>query len=133
MDVPLAVVADAANVSREGKLNILGLFDTIRAEAFPCVHPMLALVIRFQGDPGDRGQRKELRIQFVDEDGQLLISLDSVLAVAADAGLRPTFDNILAIGGLQLPRPGGYEFLVLVNGQTQARVPLRAELIQTGA
>ena len=31
MDVPLAVLADAANVAADGRLNILGIFGEIRS------------------------------------------------------------------------------------------------------
>jgi len=33
--IPLAVIADSANVSREGKLNILGIFQNIGAKIVP--------------------------------------------------------------------------------------------------
>ena len=33
MDVSLARLADAANTSRDGKLNLLGIFDAIQAPA----------------------------------------------------------------------------------------------------
>ena len=44
MDITLAVCCVAANVSREGKLNLLGIFNSIHAAEFPCTHPHLALV-----------------------------------------------------------------------------------------
>jgi hypothetical protein len=34
MDVALAVLADFANSSADGKLNILGIFDTVYAEQY---------------------------------------------------------------------------------------------------
>ena len=49
MHVKVALLADYSNVSREGKLNILGIFDTIYAPTFPTTHPHMQLVIRFEG------------------------------------------------------------------------------------
>ena len=39
MEVKVALLADGANVSREGKLNLLGIFDTLFARSFPTTHP----------------------------------------------------------------------------------------------
>ena len=39
MQVPLAVLADSANVSQEGKLNIMGIFTQINAQSLPCDTP----------------------------------------------------------------------------------------------
>lgn len=46
MEVSLALLADYANVTREGKLNLLGLFDRIDARAVPWVHPQMQLVLQ---------------------------------------------------------------------------------------
>ena len=48
MRVPLAVLADYANVTTDGKLNIMGIFNRIFASALPVVHPQMRLVMRFQ-------------------------------------------------------------------------------------
>ena len=48
MDVTLALLADAANVSQDGKLNILGIFNGLGAAAFPATHPSMHLVLRFE-------------------------------------------------------------------------------------
>ena len=50
MRVSLALLADYSNVSREGKLNILGIFDTIYAPRFPTTHAHLQLVVRFEAE-----------------------------------------------------------------------------------
>jgi len=48
MEVVLAVLADYANVSQEGKLNIMGIFDIISSEKFPTFHPEMKLVVQFE-------------------------------------------------------------------------------------
>ena len=55
MNVSFALFADAANISREGKLNILGVFDAIQVGALPAVHPRANLVVRLKGGPDDVG------------------------------------------------------------------------------
>jgi hypothetical protein len=41
VDVTLAVLADYANVSQEGKLNILGVFQEVNPVAFPAGVPQM--------------------------------------------------------------------------------------------
>ena len=45
MHVSFAIFADAANLSQEGKLNILGVFDAVQVGQTPTVHPRAHLVV----------------------------------------------------------------------------------------
>ena len=47
MRVDLALLADAATVDSAGKLNILGIFDSITSTRFPAKHGLISLVLRF--------------------------------------------------------------------------------------
>ena len=51
MELTLALLADYANISREGKLNIMGIFEQIFALSFPAVHAQLQLVLRLESSP----------------------------------------------------------------------------------
>src|SRR5271166_5491076 len=55
MHVSFALFADAANISQEGKLNILGVFDALQIGALPAVHPRATLVVRLKAEEGDEG------------------------------------------------------------------------------
>lgn len=55
MHVSFALFADAANISQEGKLNILGVFDALAIGALPAVHPRATLVVRLKAEEGDEG------------------------------------------------------------------------------
>lgn len=55
MHVSFALFADAANLSQEGKLNILGVFDALQVGSLPAVHPRAALVVRLKADTEDVG------------------------------------------------------------------------------
>ncbi|MFP5355722.1 MAG: DUF6941 family protein, partial [Gemmatimonadota bacterium] len=46
MHVSFALFADAANISQEGKLNILGVFDAVQVGQLPAVHPRAHLADR---------------------------------------------------------------------------------------
>lgn len=55
MIVPFAVLADYANVIADGKLNILGIFDTIYGASLPVEVPNMRLAMQLQTEPRDRG------------------------------------------------------------------------------
>ena len=55
MQVSFALFADAANLSQEGKLNILGVFDAVQVGALPTVHRRASLVVHLKGDEKDAG------------------------------------------------------------------------------
>ena len=55
MQVSFALFADAANLSQEGKLNILGVFDALQVGSLPTVHPRAHLVVHLKGTQMDVG------------------------------------------------------------------------------
>ena len=131
MDVTLALLADGANVSREGKLNVFGIFDTIFARAFPTTHPQMQLVLRFELDV-DEGGRRDVEVQFVAADGRVLFRLPGAVSVQQRApGERTRMDHILTLNNVQLEHPGRYRFNVVVEGELAAVVPLQVEQVAT--
>ncbi len=57
MNIQVAVLCDAANEDN-GKLNLLGAFDTIYAPQMPAVHPQCSVALRVTFMSGDEGARK---------------------------------------------------------------------------
>jgi len=58
MHISFAVFADAANLSQEGKLNILGVFDALQVAILPTIHPRTHFVVRLKANGDDTGQHK---------------------------------------------------------------------------
>src|SRR5205807_2768216 len=81
MEVTLALLADAANVTPEGKLNILGTFDIIYASKFPHVHPSMVLVIRFTAKRAEFGRKRPIEINLMDEDGKMLGKIEGTIEI----------------------------------------------------
>ncbi len=126
MDVTLAVCCDAANVSREGKLNLLGIFNSIHASEFPCTHPHLALVLRVEAHIGEEGVYP-LEIKLADEDGQEVFKVNGQLSLRGAKPGRPmTAQTIMDINNFQLPHAGTYSFEVFVNNRHLRSVPVHA-------
>lgn len=124
MKVPLALVCDAANVSREGKLNILGVFSALRARQFPCVHPSLTLVVGLEATYTERGEHS-IDIRLVDADGGELIKLDGQVNIQGERPGRPIFTQaILQLNNIAFPHPGTYTVDILVDRRHERSVPL---------
>src|SRR5215217_4763717 len=81
MEVKLAVLADYANVSQDGKLNIMGIFQEINATALPFPLPQMYLVLTFEAGPAEFGSEKQLRVVLVDSDGNERMSLKGQVKV----------------------------------------------------
>lgn len=126
LEVTLAVCCDAANVSREGKLNLLGIFNSIHAQQFPATHPHLSLVIRVEARFGDEGTYP-IHIPFVDEDGGELFKIDGQLTLqGAQPGRPTTAQTVMDINNFQLPRPGTYTFEIFLGESHHRSVAIHA-------
>lgn len=126
MDVIFAVLADAANISQEGKLNILGSFANINAATFPARHPEMQLVLRMEASPAEFGMQKKLEVKVMDEDGQKVsgFSGDITVPPAKDPGDRSRMQLIVRLLDTVFPRKGRYVFSVLIDGRTESEIPL---------
>jgi hypothetical protein len=128
MQVKLALLADSANISREGKLNILGVFDTIYTRQFPTKHPHMQLVMRFEASPEEAGRRCQVEVQLVTQDGRVVFRVPgSVDLVRRELGEMVGVDHILALANISFEEPGRYTFRIAVDGVVAASVPLRVE------
>src|SRR2546428_13107591 len=116
MEVKLAVLADGANVSREGKLNLLGIFDTLFARSFPTTHPQMQLVIRFEAAAGEAGSTRQGEIQLVAGGGSILFRLPGALTVPQHGlGDAIRMGHALTLNHGQVEGPGGYRLAVPVG------------------
>ena len=125
MDVELAVLADYSNVSKEGKLNIMGIFDRIWAKSFPAVHPSAQLIMRFECGGAEYGTQKDIKIVTVNEDGKQISSLDGELDIASEQNQpRLKIDHSLTLMNMRFESPGQYAISILVSGEEKASIPL---------
>lgn len=130
MEVPLALLADYANISREGKLNVMGVFNRISARQFPTVHPEMQLVFRLEAGPAERGQEKVIEIKLLDEDARLLQHLTGHLTVPTESPtLVVQMDQVIKFSGTTFEKPGSYRFDILVGGETKRTVEFSVEQI----
>jgi hypothetical protein len=124
MHISFAVFADGANLSQEGKLNVLGVFDALQVGGFPAVHPRTHFVLRLKGSMEDTGQHT-LGFHWISPSDEELWSSDGELNVAP--GPNPAFEMdlpIIAVIDLPLNSPGLYTMRVALDGAPTADVRL---------
>jgi hypothetical protein len=131
MDIEFAFLADAAQVPPDGKLYVLGgNVDRIHAQQFPTTHPSMTLVMKVQMHASECNRPHQLQIDLWDSQGNPLLDP----SISAEIGLAPDPDDptgpsslLIPVNmmGLQFPRPGLYEFHIVMNGRHLKTVPLR--------
>jgi hypothetical protein len=125
MHVTFALFADAANLSQEGKLNILGVFDALQVATLPALHPRATLVVHLKGSLNDAGSHR-VSLQWLSPSGMELWSSDGELGVAQPpSGVLDMNFPLIAQLDLPLDVPGGYLMRVGLDGQTHAEVPVQ--------
>ena len=125
MHMTFALFADAANVSQEGKLNILGVFDALQVGSLPSLHPRATLVVHLKGSPSDAGAHR-VTLQWMSPSGSELWSSDGELGVVPPPNGVVEMDfPLIAQLDLPLDVAGRYVMRVGLDGATFAEVPLQ--------
>jgi hypothetical protein len=130
VNVQVAILCDAAT-DDNGKLNLLGAFDTIYAQQLPAIHPQCAVALRVTFAAGDEGQHK-LALNFIDADGHpIMPAMEIPVTVALPEDVHFVTRNfIVNIQQLKFVEAGLYSVDVLLDGRSQASIPLQVKLIQ---
>jgi hypothetical protein len=132
MKLTLALLADFANKTSDGKLNILGTFNRIYSAQYPAIHSEMKLVLRFELHPVELEQPKKLELQLRDDRGTKVFSVTADMTITAtpdaETGEMVNFDMILGMNGFHIESAGRYEFVILVNGDLKGAIPFTAAL-----
>ena len=124
MKVELFALADAATDSA-GKLNILGIYDTIQAQRVPAVHGRCAIVIKIRFERIERGDHR-LRLSIVDQDGQPVIpALDAPMTMQfPDQMPSAAAQLILDLQNLEFKKFGEFSVDLAIDGRQEASIPV---------
>jgi hypothetical protein len=122
MNIDAFLLCDAATDS-QGKLNVLGAFDTIFAKSVPVVHPQCAVAIRIRLSRSEQGEHK-FAVHFVDANGKHIIpQVEGGFNVALN-DTSGSVNLIFNIQGLKLESYGEYGVTLLIDGKDSVRLPL---------
>ena len=134
MIIQTAVICDAAT-DYQGKLNLLGAFDTISTIKMPAIHPQCSLALRVVFDRMEEGQHL-FKLKFVDDDGKMIIPQMEVpvpVQFPPDTNFS-TRNIIINIQNLKFERAGSYSLEVAADNHHLVSIPLSVRLVPfTGA
>lgn len=126
MRVKLALLADFANVTREGKLNIIGKFDRIWFRDLPVRIASMHLIIEIEAYYAERGRPQRLTVTLDDPDGGRLLELPADVMVAGGTPGNPIgTGQILALNNLEFLKAGGYTFNIFINEHLAEQLTLQ--------
>ena len=124
--IALSAIADTANISKEGKLNITGIFNSINVAGFPAAHPSMVLVFVIEGERSEAQSEHKLKVDLIDEDGNHVIP--SIEGNIRFADIPPSGSihapQILHLVNVQFKKEGHHEFKIIINGEVRASVPI---------
>lgn len=116
MHVSFALFADAANLSQEGKLNILGVFDALQVATLPAVHPRAHLVVHLKGTGADIGQHT-VSFRWLGPNGQELWTSTGDLNVGPPPpGVAEMDLPLIAQLDLPMDSAGSYNMAIAIDG-----------------
>jgi hypothetical protein len=125
MNIEVLSLCDAATVDVDGKLNVLGAFDTFWTGNVPALYPACAIAIRIRFDNSERGVHT-ISINFVDLDGNFIIpAINGKINVSFPDEQRSGSANLVFnIQRLRLENHGEYSIDLSVDGTMESTAPL---------
>jgi hypothetical protein len=134
MEILSVTLCDAA-ADYQGKLCILGAFDSIYAAQFPCVHPACSVAIRILLRDEDVGAHT-VGIVFINPDGQPLTPIENLPVFNFQVSPMPAHvffasqNFVLNWHGLQAQEPGQYEIRIFVDAEIARTIPFQFVQVQ---
>jgi hypothetical protein len=124
MNIEVYSLCDAAT-NDTGKLNMLGVFDTIQAKQLPVIYLQCAIALRIRFESIERGEHK-VAVNFVDLDGKNIIppANGTINVNFLDSQRSASANLILNIQGLRLERYGEYSIDLAIDGRSESSLPL---------
>ncbi|HKG91562.1 MAG TPA: hypothetical protein VKA84_06720 [Gemmatimonadaceae bacterium] len=131
MHISFALFADAANLSQEGKLNILGVFDTVQVGALPAIHPRANLVVRLKGNRADAGTHT-LMLRWTNPRGEELWSSAGELSIAPPPpGVTEMDFPLIAAIDLPIDQAGAFRMSIDLDASTKVELPVQVRAAGT--
>ena len=125
------LVSDYANTTGDGKLNVMGIFGSITALSFPTTHPEMYVIAQLAASPAEYKRAFKFELKLMDEDGQLIgnIITDAVVPTP-ETGRYMRLNHVLRLVNITFPRPGEYEFVVLIDNDVKGTLPIEVNQAQ---
>ncbi|HNP18472.1 MAG TPA: hypothetical protein PKL31_08575 [Fulvivirga sp.] len=124
MEVEIFTLSDYAE-NFNGKLVIMGTFDSIFGSITPIKHPVCALSLRLRFAKSEIGQHT-MRIKLINPNQKVLQTIDAQLQVnEPNSGVDYTSINtVLRFGNLEFDSFGKYSFELYIDDEWSRGLPL---------
>lgn len=127
MELEIITLCDEAAIS-EGKLNIIGSFDQIKAKSFPCRHPHCAVAVKLRFKENEHGEHSmELRMNGPGEGVLLEKSTQRILV--EDGSSSHSHFHIWNLSDIELGQQGDYCVEMWFDGMLKGQIPVFARSI----
>ncbi|HMN00770.1 MAG TPA: hypothetical protein PKC99_17335 [Anaerolineales bacterium] len=127
----LFLAADYANITREGKLNVMGIFNDIYAQTFPARHSSMQIVIKLGAELGEYGQTRNFTLKLLDGSGNQIFDLSGQFQVPPGGhGRKPEVNLILELKDIVFPKEDIYQFVLLVDKDHKGELTLYVNKVE---
>jgi hypothetical protein len=116
----------------EGRLNLLGTFESIKVQDVPLVLPLLTVAIRLRFWSDEEGMHR-CSLRLIDADGQPMFEpLDTTFMVRPVDANPSGITNIIAkLQNVPFERSGEYGMDLYLDDNLEASLPFRIECAQS--
>lgn len=110
---------------QDGRISLVGTYESIYAANFPCVLPQVTAVLRVRFWPQD-GSVHAFRLVLTSPDGKpLVVLLDAMTAMQPFSDDRSMACNVIArLQNVQIDAPGEHTFDFYVDDKLEGRLPV---------
>lgn len=126
------LIADYANIAEGGKINVMGIFSKIFAHEFPTRQPEMHLIVKLDASPAEYDTDRKLTIKLLDETGkQEIVNWSRDIHVPMGSGAeRAEISQILRLRDVVFPKPGAYQFSVIIDKDEKGTLPITVALME---
>ncbi|HEY3781724.1 MAG TPA: hypothetical protein VGL56_11605 [Fimbriimonadaceae bacterium] len=114
MELRYALLSDFANVTQDGKLNVIGILDHLYSIQFPTIHRQLYMVTSTATDLEDEDTTREIHVQLINADGEVLQDLKGQVNFARG---KQIFNQVHIFQDLVFNQAGPYQFNIFFDGR----------------
>jgi hypothetical protein len=123
MHVDVFTLCDFAQES-DGKLTVVGAFDTLFARQFPAVHPLMCLAVRLRFYIHEGGKHT-INIKFLGPTGaEVIKAIDGEISVGDFSGSSRVVHSIFNFVNIPIEREGAIGITLSVDGKEALTSPL---------
>ena len=118
MELIQALVCDRAVTTKDGKLDLHGVFNDLFAAGFPARQERMTLVVGIEWDRSDEG-RFNFKVDLLDPTGRPIMTLDGHTDVDRRGPEQPPARTrlIMPLNDVVFTRPGAFRFTLRVKGE----------------